>query len=321
MVASGGHTMMKAVLVGTTALAIAGSALAYAQQRPGRDTDPRRWQPNVEDIHALGEARLAALKAGLALNVEQEKNWPAFAAAARDLIKLRSDRMSARMAERGNPPAQTVDPIERLRARATGMSETGNALRKLAEAADPLYKSLDEGQKRRFAMLNRMTGPRGDGPGGGPGREFGGRDGGPGGARGFDRGPRREGEGFDRGGGREGYGFRGPESERFSRGPGGYDRGFRGGEGERFDRGPGRYQGYDFERGFRGPDRDGYERGPRRSEGYGFGPRRFDGDRYERGPGRYDDRYDRGPRRFDDRYDRDRRGRTTGGPDADAEDF
>src|SRR5262249_26017820 len=168
----------------------------------------------------------AALKAGLALNVEQEKNWPAFAAAARDLIKLRSDRLSARMAERGNPPAQNFDPIERLRQRATGMAEAGNALKKLAEAADPLYKSLDEGQKRRFAMLARMTGPRGDGPGGAFGREFGGRDGGPGGPRGFDRGPRRfEGDGFDRGG-REGYagGFRGPESERFSpgpRGPGG----------------------------------------------------------------------------------------------------
>src|SRR5262249_23718687 len=153
---------IKAVLVGTTALAIAGSAIAYAQQRPGRDAGPRGWQPRVEDMQALGEARLAALKAGLALNVEQEKNWPAFAAAARDLIKLRSDRPSARMAERGSSPAQNFDPIERLRQRATGMAEAGNALKKLAEAADPLYKSLDEGQKRRFAMLARMTGPRGD---------------------------------------------------------------------------------------------------------------------------------------------------------------
>src|SRR4051812_13688040 len=136
MVSIGGHTMLKAVLVATTALAIAGSAIAYAQQRPGRDVAPRRWQPTVEDMHALDEARLAALKAGLALNVEQEKNWPAFAAAARDLIKLHGDHMAAPAGERDNPSAQTVDPIERLRQRATGMSEAGNALKNLAEAAD-----------------------------------------------------------------------------------------------------------------------------------------------------------------------------------------
>jgi hypothetical protein len=39
------------------------------------------------------------------------------------------------------------------------MSDTGAALKKLADATEPLYKSLDENQRRRFAVLNRLTGP------------------------------------------------------------------------------------------------------------------------------------------------------------------
>ena len=76
-------------------------------------------------MRAFGEARLAALRAGLALTPEQEKNWPAFEQAARDYGKLRLDRMSAmRNAQPGN------DPVERLRQRAAAMTDTGAALKK-----------------------------------------------------------------------------------------------------------------------------------------------------------------------------------------------
>ena len=68
--------MWKAIVAGTAALAIAGTSLVYAQQRGGRDGMMQGWRPNAEDQRAFGEARLAALKAGLMLNAEQEKNWP-----------------------------------------------------------------------------------------------------------------------------------------------------------------------------------------------------------------------------------------------------
>jgi hypothetical protein len=97
---------------------------------------------------------LAALKAGLMLTPEQARNWPAFEQAARDLSKLRLDR---RIAMRSAPPSD--DPVERLRRRATALSDTGGALKKLADATEPLYKSLDENQTRRFAVLYRLTGP------------------------------------------------------------------------------------------------------------------------------------------------------------------
>jgi zinc resistance-associated protein len=143
--------MWKAIVAATAALAIAGTSLVYAQQRSGRDGGPR-WQLNSEDMRAFGEARLAALKAGLTLTPEQEKNWPAFEQAARDYGKLRMDR---RLAMRNASPSE--DPVERLRQRATALTDTGAALKKLADATDPLYKSLDENQKRRFAILNRMA--------------------------------------------------------------------------------------------------------------------------------------------------------------------
>src|ERR1700724_654840 len=149
--------MWKAIVAGTAALAIAGTSLVYAQQR-GRMEGGERWRPNTEDLRAFGEARLAALKAGLVLTPEQEKNWPGFEQAARDFGKLRLDRMS-RMRNAAPPD----DPVERLRQRATALSDTGAALKKLAEATDPLYKSLDESQKRRFKVLNRLAG--GEGPG------------------------------------------------------------------------------------------------------------------------------------------------------------
>src|SRR6266576_2335054 len=149
---SGGNNMWKAIVAGTAALAIAGTSLVYAQQR-GRMEGGERWRPNTEDLRAFGEARLAALKAGLMLTPEQEKNWPAFEQAARDLAKMRMERISA-MRNRGS----SDDPVERLRQRATGLSDTGAALKKLADATDPLYKSLDENQKRRFAILNRLAG-------------------------------------------------------------------------------------------------------------------------------------------------------------------
>ena len=145
--------MWKTVLAGTTALAIAGATLAYAQQgQGGRDFAPR-WRPSAEDISAFGDARIAALHAGLKLSAEQEKNWPVVESALRDLAKQRSAWFAAR-ASADRPK----DPVERLALRADVMTQRGAALKKLADAVGPLYKSLDEGQQHRFAMLARLGG-------------------------------------------------------------------------------------------------------------------------------------------------------------------
>src|SRR5262249_38512781 len=119
---------------------------------PGRE-GPQTRRPNIEDLRAYGEARLAALKAGLALTAEQERNWPAFEQAAREFAKLRVDRANA---SANTQPSGDVNPAERMNRRATALVETGNALKKLGDATGPLYDSLDENQKRRFAVLSRL---------------------------------------------------------------------------------------------------------------------------------------------------------------------
>ena len=159
--------MWKAIVVGTAALAIAGTSLVYAQQRGGRDGMMQGWQPNAEDLRAFGEARLAALKAGLMLTPEQEKNWPAFEQAARDYGKLRMDRFTATRSG-----SSSDDPVERLRQRATAMTEAGTAPVASSGSSSSHCSRLDENQKRRFAILNRLAGPD---RGGFRGRE--GRDG------------------------------------------------------------------------------------------------------------------------------------------------
>ena len=151
--------MLKAVVAATAVVTIAGSSIAYAQ-RDERPDSARRWQPTTEDMRAFQAARVAALRAGLTLNPEQEKHWPAFEQAMRELQQLRLNRVTAiREARRDGP--RVADPAERMRERATRLSESGAVLKRLAEATEPLYRSLDDAQKRRFAILTRTEGPRG----------------------------------------------------------------------------------------------------------------------------------------------------------------
>jgi LTXXQ motif family protein len=152
--------MWKFIIALTAALGIASTSFLYAEQsslpyaqQPSSSDDGQLWQHDVENFHEFDEARLAVLKTGLILTPEQARNWSALEQASRDLGKLRIDR---RMAMRTTPPS--ADPVEQLRQRATAMSDTGAALKKLADATEPLYNSLDENQKQRFAMLNRLTG-------------------------------------------------------------------------------------------------------------------------------------------------------------------
>jgi len=105
---------------------------------------------------------------------------------------LRMDRANARMNAKTNDRSDDRDqddPVARLRERAENMGASAAALKKIADAADPLYKTLDEGQKRRLKILTHME-HRFDGGGGWRHREF---------ERGMDGGDRdQQGQGRDR---------------------------------------------------------------------------------------------------------------------------
>src|ERR1700722_18026133 len=180
--------MNRFAIAGIAALAIAGSTAVYAQ-RPWFEEHMRHMRMSPEDRAALADARIAAVHAGLKLNPDQEKLWPPVEAAVRDFAKLRIDRANARMsAARDQSEQKPEDPVARLRERADRMATTAAALKKIADAADPLYKTLDEGQKRRLTILTHMQSRFGEG-----GWHHGSEHGGMGGDRDHD---------FDRDGGR-----------------------------------------------------------------------------------------------------------------------
>ncbi len=158
--------MLKPVIIATAVLAIAGSSLVYAQQRFGEHGGGgggggergggwhQHYRPSAQDAAAFADARIAALKAGLQLTPDQEKNWGPFEQAVRDMIKLRMQWRQAREGDSGRGEngeneqgGQNANPFNRLDRRASALSQTGAALKKLADTGAPLYASLDDAQK------------------------------------------------------------------------------------------------------------------------------------------------------------------------------
>src|SRR3954449_3220053 len=148
--------MKKVLLAGTAALVLAGSTAVYAQHRPWFHNHMRM---SAEDRAAFADARIASVHAGLKLTPDQEKLWPPVEAAVKEFAKLRIDRANARMnamRDDNRDRQMPADPVARLRERADTMSTSAAAMKKIADAADPLYKTLDDGQKRRLAVLTHM---------------------------------------------------------------------------------------------------------------------------------------------------------------------
>jgi zinc resistance-associated protein len=147
--------MLKKVVIGTAALMLAASAYAYAQAPMGRDGG-RRFQPRAEDRAAFLDARMAALHAGLKLTPDQEKSWSGYEQAYRALAASRTEAMTAFRDNRD----RADDPVTRAQREADFLTKRGAALKQYADAAAPLYNSLDDAQKQRFEVLSRIGRPR-----------------------------------------------------------------------------------------------------------------------------------------------------------------
>ncbi len=169
--------MKRAIIAATAAALLSGSVIAYAANPgpggpaggppPAGEQQHNRWKPSAEDRAALTDARLAALKTGLTLTPDQQKLWPAVETALRDVAKDAAARR-AELAAKPRDNAQKPDPIARMRLQAEMMTKRAADLTKIADAAQPLYQTLDDSQKHRLQILlhqefRPMKGP-GDGP-------------------------------------------------------------------------------------------------------------------------------------------------------------
>jgi zinc resistance-associated protein len=142
---------MKTILQLATIALIAGAAITFPADARERDRGPRADRPalTVNQLVAGEDARTARLKADLRLTAEQEPAWPALETALRQMGNTRAERQVRMSAER--EPKESDDFVARLNTRATFLSERSAYLKKLADAIQPLYTSLDERQKRKLA--------------------------------------------------------------------------------------------------------------------------------------------------------------------------
>jgi uncharacterized membrane protein YgaE (UPF0421/DUF939 family) len=98
------------------------------------------------------DMRVAKMKVDLKLTADQEKNWSGFASAMEDMIKKQADRRIAVRDARAQQHG-SFDALDEMRKNADSQIERSNDRKKLADAAQQLYTSLNEQQKGRFAAI------------------------------------------------------------------------------------------------------------------------------------------------------------------------
>jgi hypothetical protein len=147
-------------LMGVGVLMAAQSANAQNSPPATQSVVPKEeYKLTAADHAAFEEARIAALKAGLALTADQEKLWPPVETVLRDIAKARAahhEKMHEQMQGKEHP---VIDPVEHLKRIAEHKIARGEALKKLADALAPLYAKLDEGQKHRLPILMHAVHP------------------------------------------------------------------------------------------------------------------------------------------------------------------
>jgi hypothetical protein len=150
--------MLKIVTAAATALFVAASPLAYAQTPSPSSSSPERL--SALDWNKLTDLRIDLVKAALQLTPEQTKLWPpvenAIRARAEDR-KARFAKVAETMGKRVDESSADVmanrDPIAFLQRRAEALAQRSVDLNKLAEAWQPLYKTLSPEQRQRMVAL------------------------------------------------------------------------------------------------------------------------------------------------------------------------
>src|SRR5690242_17159050 len=105
-------------------------------------------QLTAEQIVANSDGNIERIKKELNLTPEQEKNWSGFSSAMHYLGHNGADRLKLRIARAQRDPPDDI--IEQMRNEAQFLNDRSQDQRNVADAAEPLFTTLDDKQKQIF---------------------------------------------------------------------------------------------------------------------------------------------------------------------------
>jgi hypothetical protein len=111
-------------------------------------TQPGEPELTAEQIVANSDAYIDRIKAELNLTPEQERNWSAFNSAMHYLGHNGAERLNLRIARAKRDPPDDI--VEQMRNEAQFLTDRAADQRAVADAAEPLFMSLDDKQKVTF---------------------------------------------------------------------------------------------------------------------------------------------------------------------------
>jgi hypothetical protein len=123
-------------------------------------TQPGLPELTAEQIVANSDADIDRIKSELNLTPDQEKHWTAFNSAMHYLGHNGADRLNLRIARAKRDPPDDI--VEQMRNEAQFLNDRAVDQRSVADAAEPLYTSLDDKQKAIFIQeMVRLSHERG----------------------------------------------------------------------------------------------------------------------------------------------------------------
>jgi hypothetical protein len=131
-----------------------------SQQQPVVLTQQGAPQLTADQIVSNSDAYIERIKSELKLTPEQEKNWGAFSSAMHYLGHNGAERLNLRVARAKRDPPDDI--VEQMRNEAQFLVDRAADQRNVADAAEPLFASLDDKQKQVFiAEMVRLSHERG----------------------------------------------------------------------------------------------------------------------------------------------------------------
>ncbi len=141
--------------------ALTAALLAFSPLRPAAadpSQAPAQTQQSEADRATIVDARIAAIKAGLRLTPAQEKDWDNLEKVARQVIAARAERQKEAVKEAA-AFRDKDDVVSGMKLASKDLVARGEELGKVAEAAAPLFASMDAAQKHSFAVLLHSFAP------------------------------------------------------------------------------------------------------------------------------------------------------------------